>query len=255
MFTALVLLITGVSLAASADDDVAAAVVADPEAPTTTAAVAEVTTIAPSTSEAPVPVIVPPLGGLKQSEARTLLRDLGLDVMTSFMDATVGYAIGLVVASNPPEGTTLFRGDRVDVTFGRRPKPVTAQRATPFPWAGVETVDVVDRAVGRCRVGRLDGTLVTLDPADCAGPHDFQYLATVRVDGPYPSQPDAYLALRAICDEQFATFVGAPLTGSMLDIYIVSGWDSNSGAAEGSCLTGHRTAALQLIDDALGSLW
>ena len=252
VLTAFVLLIAGVSLAVSTGDVVEAD--ATETADSTTTPVAEVTTIVPATTAAPVPVVVPPLGGLTASDARNLLRGLGLTVTTSFTDVSVGYAIGLVVAANPPEGIAMLPGETIDISVGQRPKPVTVPRATPNPWAEAEAVDVVDRTIGRCSVARLDGTLVTLDGADCAGPHDFQFLASVSAVDSYPSREDAGRALDALCDEQFATFVGAPPSGSMLFTSLVMDWSADRSGAEGDCLIS-RPFDVQLVGDAFGSLW
>ncbi len=184
-----------------------------------------------------------------------MLGDLGLEVTSSDVVAVVGYAIDAVVATEPPEGTSVFPGDPVNLVVGRRPQATSVERDPPLAWGTWETTDVVELSVGRCSIGRSDGGVLVFDRADCAGPHDFQYFGTVNVPGPLASWEDAAPALRDACNAEFAAFVGAPITGSDLAIYLVVSTDSGASGGEGYCMLGHIRDGLQVVGDAAGTLW
>jgi hypothetical protein len=249
--TALVLLAAGVALAG--DNEGSSMDAAEPTSTTVRPAPATAAT----TTTAPAPVNIPPLGGLNPSAAVALLRDLGLEAVTSEVDAVVAYAIDVVVSSEPTEGTSVLPGNTVNIVIGRRPEPTFAERATILPWNEVDWVDAVDRTVGRCSVARQDGVGLFLDPVECAEPHDFQFLGEV----PLETQPlDAQAtsdAVRLACTEIFENFVGADYPRSSLYLFhltpSVDVW--NSGSRSGECLIGPPTWSQQIVGDAAGSLW
>ncbi len=261
-FTAACLTIGGVAVASPSDESGADSIVSARSVstvPTTTvpATRSPPTTSPPTTVPPPVPVVIPSLGGLAPADARDALRDLGLEVILSQTPVSVGYAIGLVVASEPPEGTSLFPGDTVTVVAGTRPEAAFVERGSPSAWGPVDWVDSVDNSVGRCSVETIveGGVGLRLDWADCAGPHDYQFLAAVNPPETFETREAAAAAARGGCDVAFQTFVGAPPQGSSLFVMLVLDWEAGTSGADGECLLRHRDDRYQLVGDAAGSLW
>lgn len=74
-------------------------------------------------SAGPTTVVVPDLVGRPLSDARLLLRQLGLnvgDVMWGATGASVADAAAVVVSQSPPAGSQVASGSRVNVSLGTR---------------------------------------------------------------------------------------------------------------------------------------
>lgn len=254
--TATSLLIAGVAVATPADESGT-----ESAASTTTERSATSTVAPPVASDAtvppPTPVVVPALAGMGPTEAITALRDLGLVVRSSEVPALVSYAIDVVVATEPPEGTPLVAGDSLNVVVGRQPEANLVERATPLPWDSVEWVDSVDRTVGRCGVGRLDGVGLILDAVDCLQPHDFQFVQEIPIETSPDENPNLVDEVFDMCAQFFESFVGVPYERSALYITTLTpdaaGWNLGSRTAE--CLIRSPDWGLQIVGDAAGSLW
>ncbi len=83
-------------------------------------------------SQGPAPVKVPNLAGEGESSATAQLRDLGLRVKTATRESDT-VAEGLVIQTVPAPGTTLYRGDRIELVVSEGPPPVQVPNVVDLP--------------------------------------------------------------------------------------------------------------------------
>ena len=85
-------------------------------------------------SKGPAPVDVPSLSGTGESNAQAILSDAGLKyTVTTKESATVPE--GVVISTSPKSGTSLFRGDTVQLIVSEGPPPVTMPNVVDMPKA------------------------------------------------------------------------------------------------------------------------
>jgi beta-lactam-binding protein with PASTA domain len=81
----------------------------------------------------PAPVTVPDLSGMNESEARSAVETLGLELRVSASSQPVADQSqdGLVVSQIPTAGTTAEQGDTITVTLGEFTPPPTTTTVPP----------------------------------------------------------------------------------------------------------------------------
>ena len=85
-------------------------------------------------SKGPAPVDVPALAGTGEAEAQQILSNAGLKYAVTTRESP-SVAKGVVISTSPKAGTSLFRGDTVELIVSKGPPPVTMPNVVDQPRA------------------------------------------------------------------------------------------------------------------------